>query len=82
MSWFKKSLSCFRPDRPNRCDCHRTIVGSKPGLKLCNKTVKQSDVSDKNIQCDFEEDFSGEHFRNCECDNNNKSVGTSQILFK
>jgi len=79
MSWFKKSLSCFRHDRPIRCDCHETVVGSKPRLRMCNEPMK-SEVSDKNIQCDFDEEFRGNHFGRREC-------GTSvpyqlPILFK
>lgn len=53
MSWIKNSLSCFRCDNDNKCECSK-------------KTVCKLQVSDKNIQCNFDEEFDGER------DDNNK----------
>lgn len=66
MSWIKNSLSCFQCNKRNRCECSKK-VGSKPSNN--GNVPTKSEVSDKNIQCDFDnEEFSKEHVENLICD--------------
>lgn len=62
MSWIKKSLSCFHYDRhkSNKCDCNKNN-----DAKSCNDVrTNKSEVSDKNIQCNFDEEFNGKLVEN------------------
>lgn len=65
MSWIKKNFLCFRRDKHKQCDCHKTISS-----KLCSEPMK-SELSDKNIQCDLDEEFNGDHVENRGCDKGN-----------
>lgn len=65
MSWIKKNFSCCRRDKHKQCDCHKTNSS-----KLCSESIKL-EVSDKNIQCDLDEEFNGEHVENRGCDKGN-----------
>jgi len=46
MAWIKRSLSCFQFHKHNRCECTK---------KINSKSMLQ--VSDKNIQCDFDDEL-------------------------
>lgn len=60
MSWIKKSLSCFQNNKSNSsCGCNK----KNDSKSCCN--VDKLEVSDKNIQCNFDE----EHVENLVCDN-------------
>lgn len=61
MSWIKKSLFCFHHDKRNRCECNKEI-GSK-SCSVDNVPIK-SEVSDKNIQCNFDEELCEEDVGN------------------
>jgi hypothetical protein len=63
MSWIKKSLSCFKINKnSSSSECNK-----KNDSKSCyNSNVDAKlEVSDKNIQCNFDE----EHVGNLVCDN-------------
>lgn len=63
MSWIKKSLSCFHYDKHSRCECDKKI-----GSKSYNGGDVKPEVSHKNIQCNFGEDFSEEDVGHLMCD--------------
>lgn len=57
MSWIKKSLSCFHHDKQNKCECNRKKSKSYGNGDAFTK----SEVSHKNTQCNFDDEFNEEH---------------------
>lgn len=63
MSWIKKNFSCFQHDK--RGSGGRESDKTTGPKSSCEPT--KSEVSDKNIQCDFDGDFVEERVGNGVC---------------
>lgn len=68
MSWIKKSLSCFHCHKSNKCECRKKNGSAKSFINDDGVRTNESEVSDKNIQCNFDEEFNGKLVESLVCD--------------